>query len=505
MITAIRTRARAVTLATMALLGFVAHPARLGAQTTVIPPQVENMARMWAPLVLQATDSPSGTQTSFKINHFAAVDFDGDADMSNNTDHAEALQPWYNTEATVYYSAVETGDDFGNGYFFLNYYFYHVQDTGTPWVGNYGHTHDMEGVQLLIKKSPYTPRGYIVSALTEAHGGLLPYLPWQLNWGNPQPAGGFAAGELNFLRDSWPNGTIRPVIVSAARSHGVYAPQACGGTYNPNYPDPYGKGVDYDASIYYQQYVICEWPAARMILYRPQVHPEDGVTRAAGDELYGAMTYRFVELYQSVIWQGRTQSNMFSGTMLSLAGGAQGLKYFNAVGEDHAQPPWAWQGKASCPVNTCWIYWGQEGTTSGTESVSPESSIIGGFLTAPDQETALRFNNIPNLNLAMRYNPYLASPPDYSIGSVAPLSASVSGPSAVPRGRTFTWDALPSGGTAPYTFRWSGAFAGTEESISGALWADDELFLEVWDSAGRYILVNFPITTCPQFQFACSS
>jgi len=57
-----------------------------------------------------------------------------------------------------------------------------------------------------------------------------------------------------------------------------------------------------------------------------------------------------------------------------------------------------------------------------------------------------------------------------------------------------TWQAGASGGAPPYTYQWSGALSGNGEFVSGALYADDILYLDVWDSHGAHVAVSTSIT-----------
>jgi hypothetical protein len=195
-----------------------------------------------------------------------------------------------------------------------------------------------------------------------------------------------------------------------------------------------------------------------------------------------------------VIWQNRSGS-MFTGTPINFTGGESGLSTFAAASGAEATPPWAWQGDQICAYSTCWNSWGQDGLLGGSMyKRSPTSSISAGFLTAPDREVAFRIRNIPELNVQMRYNPYLSSPPDYSIGSVLPFTAMIVGQDLVNPGNEYTYSANPMNGTPPYSYGWSGALSGGSESISGTFWADDVLILEIWDSAGLYAQTILPIT-----------
>lgn len=84
-----------------------------------------------------------------------------------------------------------------------------------------------------------------------------------------------------------------------------------------------------------------------------------------------------------------------------------------------------------------------------------------------------------------------------------PLSASISGPTSVAAGMTYTWSAAPYGGTPPYSYQWGGPVSGTNYSASGALYSDDVIGLTVWDATGASVYTTLYVTVCPDNQVTC--
>ncbi len=84
-----------------------------------------------------------------------------------------------------------------------------------------------------------------------------------------------------------------------------------------------------------------------------------------------------------------------------------------------------------------------------------------------------------------------------------PLSAFISGSSAVAAGQTYTWSAQPYGGTPPYRYQWGGPVSGTDDSASGALYSDDVIGLTVWDATGASVYTTLYVTVCPDNQVTC--
>jgi pimeloyl-ACP methyl ester carboxylesterase len=71
-------------------------------------------------------------------------------------------------------------------------------------------------------------------------------------------------------------------------------------------------------------------------------------------------------------------------------------------------------------------------------------------------------------------------------GPPVTLTVSISGPDIVNTDWYSTWSAEVSGGTAPYTYSWSGLFYGSGASISGTTSTGGDLILDVYDAVGGH-------------------
>lgn len=152
----------------------------------------------------------------------------------------------------------------------------------------------------------------------------------------------------------------------------------------------------------------------------------------------------------------------------------------------------------------CWYSFGVDGTSNYNDPTHwPVSPTYGRLLTDPAAEFGMRFSNLPQLDQPYRYNPYVPSPPNYD--GPPPLSASISGPSVLASGEQGTWTAVAKFGVPPYTYQWSGALTGSGQSVSGYLSSSDDLFLDVWDSAGQHAVSQMYIyyTGCPGTAISC--
>ena len=180
---------------------------------------------------------------------------------------------------------------------------------------------------------------------------------------------------------------------------------------------------------------------------------------------------------------------------------------------DGGQPPWMWLGGAGeCFHGKCWYSFGKDNTSnSDPRSWWPAAPDEGVMITNPARYARTLFPWLPELNEPNRYNPYLVDQPGCCTSY--PLSAAIHGPDFVNPGEVHTWYARAAGGTPPYTYRWSGAFSGTASSISGSLYQENALYLDIYDATGARIAVNTyiqfppppgpcvpnpPETECPQ-------
>lgn len=90
------------------------------------------------------------------------------------------------------------------------------------------------------------------------------------------------------------------------------------------------------------------------------------------------------------------------------------------------------------------------------------------------------------------------APPAFASGT---MSVSIAGPTAVPPGSACVWSAHVTGGTQPYTYRWTRN--NVEVSTDHFYWGADEpggdfsLDLFVWDADNRLAATGFFVTEDP--------
>jgi hypothetical protein len=443
------------------------------------------------------------------------VDFDGDVNGANNQTNAQcdgALNnPNLDHTQTMYFSAVETGDDSGNGYYYLGYYWYHARDDGfcVSIINECdpGHEHDMEGVMMVIKKLAYDPYGVFVAALTMAHGALV---PWRAQ-GNPQAGLNPGTVDINYgFVQSWPDfrfagPLMRPVFITATGDHGTYAPQPADNCSGPD--NGYGIFVNVPSP---SSFGACVHSDRLGIFYQPMLEaalaPSSGLPQADQPNLgvnSGWLTYQLIEVAQSPMWTySNTSPLLFAGPHLVFNGGYAGYAdFYSTTDVNQSNPPWQWNGSYTCPFQECWYRFSEDGTFQSEDQISFPISSSGSFLVTPYSEVGLRFTGLPQLDAPVRYNPYTTIQPDYFANNQ--LSVSIDGPSMIPAGLSYTWTAGVSGGTPPYTYQWSGPLPGTSSSISGSLQSSDVLYLDVYDSAGGHVAVSYPVTVCQDGQISC--
>ena len=197
------------------------------------------------------------------------------------------------------------------------------------------------------------------------------------------------------------------------------------------------------------------------------------------------------------------------GTLLGLADGTMGYASFNSISSPGAaNPPWQWRGGGACNNTVggayCWYNFGVDGTGSWNDPAYwPVSSNSGMLLLYPHSEFNSRIAGLPGTDAPYRYNPYLQSPPNYY--GPQPLFGSIGGPNTVGQGSVGTWTAVPTYGTAPYTYQWSGKFTGNGQSVSGTVDQSGDLFLDIFDAVGQQVSVSIYInyTGCPGSEITC--
>lgn len=75
-----------------------------------------------------------------------------------------------------------------------------------------------------------------------------------------------------------------------------------------------------------------------------------------------------------------------------------------------------------------------------------------------------------------------------------PLRASISGPTWIAAGNYGEWHASPTGGTAPYTYQWSGLAAGSASWVGLGLQNSGTLHVDIWDSGGQHAAAGLYVT-----------
>lgn len=475
---------------------------QLHAQTTTLPEGLREVVHRNAPFIVHETfnsvDPVGGS------DHMLRVDFDGTTFGPGKAATAASRTASVDRTAVAYFSVVESGYSSDKGYFFLGYYWYHPRDNGADFVDPFGigrsdpgHEHDMEGAILLVKKSAYFPYGSPIDVLTQAHGELIPYITQQTVIPNNTATGSPAYGYVSFWYDAR-NGFQRPVIAVRGRNHGTHVPQPCtpGGSQYAGPDLNYGIYGNTQNGTVYQ---ACIHDGYQWLLYAP-VNPFETGQVLSIDYRQGWAWYQLNELFTSPIWTARMQNQqLFAGTAVNLVnGGAAWDAYHSYIDPNQANPPWQWQGGGGCQNHIggayCWYSFGVDGTASYNEPTHwPVSPSYGRLLTDPAAEMGMRFTSLPDLGEPYRYNPYVTSPPNY-YASGPPLSVGISGPNTVPPRSSEEWTALPTGGTAPYSYQWSGALSGTSQTVRGVVASSQPLYLDVWDSAGAHIFTSIYVT-----------
>lgn len=437
------------------------------------------------------------------------VDFDGDNDASNNAANAAlATSSWPGAVPKVYFSIHENSYASDSGYDFVGYYWYHARDDGfrVNGVEGAGHEHDMEGVWMIIKKSPYLPYGVIAVATSQAHGAMIPFLnPSQslVSVGNPAGAGGYQ-GFVEFWTDPRYGSWQRPVVGIRSSTHGSYFAQDCSGK---SFPLDAGYGMWRGSWEERGGYTACIHDDGNWMLYQPMLEGGSSSSALALDQRTGTHTYALQELVQTPLWSLRsTPGALFGGSLNDIRYGAgYGFDTFRqATGDGSANTPWSWRGGSACLLGLwAWYSFGYDDTAQHYSCINWFSNPAPGeLISQPTGEARNRFPSLPQLEGVLRYNPYVSSPPDYATQA---FSAGIGGPSLVGAGETNTWTAYPAGGTPGYTFQWSGALTGTGASITGQLYSSAELYLDVWDAMGRHVAVSYfvNVNNCPPPAISC--
>jgi hypothetical protein len=489
-------RSGAVAVCAIVLLVVTAGTAR--AQSTMTP-AMEAVVRYNAPIFLQETSTDYLNRTHQLINHPLQFAFDCDTWGFNN---AQSLNDGNICDAvpTVYYSIVETGATADEGTYFIGYYVYHGRDGG--WsiggpISSFGHDHDLEGVYLIVRKRAYTPYGELVFAWSQAHGAMIPYADADradMNFNRNPNFDTSWGGRIRYYYD-WVFGVNRPVAAMALDTHGTYLAQSCSPQDNGQ-PNAYYEIAGYDRLASGSgSFVACVRSfAGSALVFRPAAD-DNNVATLPFYQNSGQWEYGLLNFATSPIWQGRTVGGDFGylqGALLDLGYGQQGLKDFHPTG---ANPPWAWQGGAGFgPNGFYWYHLWEDGTGNSEPHHRWGDWAPGMLLTNPGVAAASHFCDYPigGCKFTSGYEPVLFNEyrqPD-PLPSCNGMQVSVEGPDVLNTGWSGTWTANVSCGTGTYTYQWTGLVYGTTATVSGEVYGEGDIYLDVWDSSGAHIAVS---------------
>lgn len=437
------------------------------------------------------------------MDQILPVDFDGDLRASNNMSDAMGY-PVSDTRPTVYFSVAES-----QGWYFIGYYFYHPVDRGFSVDGaeDLGHENDLEGVFFIVQKGLWGPYGEPLFALTQAHGAMVPF-GWNQDAGyvmNNSLVSGDAhayAGEIHFWNNPF-SGHDHPVVAIRSSTHGTYMAQDCSDYGQSSYFYD-GSGMWGPKSDAYT-YRACWHDDSQWMLLEPAFgYNQDWVAPFGARDSTGVWDYRLVDLSTSVLWTNRLSSTahggIFFGTPQDIGGGQQGLPHFDASSYDPsntADAMWAWVGGGgSChwvlTFGGCWYTFHDDATGNFHRPAPWPGLTPGELLTDPASVARNFFPKFSSFSEAMLYNPYPVNPPPPP--PPPQPNVSITGPTTINLpGQLGTWQAVVAGGTPPYQYQWSGAFSGTAQSVSGRLYSDDTLYLDVWDAAGAHVALSYYI------------
>ena len=190
------------------------------------------------------------------------------------------------------------------------------------------------------------------------------------------------------------------------------------------------------------------------MMYAPEdaLNPAVPVPNAQHNDIW---YYRLAALDTSVVWRYRTTADaLFTGTLLSLGFGQQGLSLFPSSTDNNANPPWAWRGGSGESVaGHHWYSFAVDSYGSWWQSGKDWPMIgYGQLLLDPGAALAIRFTGLVGLDAPTVYNPYRNTPPPPPPPD--PLSVTIDGPSETRPTDDCTWTAVARGGYPPYTYRW---------------------------------------------------
>lgn len=462
------------------------------AQAQVLTDRLRQIVIANAPILIHETLNASQNHEAY--NQLLKIDFDGDQIGSNNTSNVDAGNV-VDGSATAYFSIAESGTSTDQGTFYIGYYFYHPRDGGqqinTPLIDLHepGHEHDLEGIWVMVEKSPYYPNGILDIALTEAHGALIPYYdPLWVPLDYPVgPSNASAAGQIHKWADTY--GVSRAVVAIRRSTHGTYMAQSVD-QFDPDWDRGYGIVTNRQSTDPYTAYVHQEANAIFYFPYPNTCYPSFPCAPRLGPSVNsGNYFYNLINVADAPFWTLRASTDMFAGTLRDLGGGQQGYDFFHSsTGSLDANPPWAWTGgQGICqPVlgtPECWYSFGVDNTQGYYQPQAWPSIPFGRLLTDPYLVSHTYWPSITwSSNILFNQFGGTSSPPP------PPLSASINGPTEISSCYLDVnhWLAGVTGGTPPYTYRWSGDVSGTDSYVEGYSTSDMLVALDVWDAQGQW-------------------
>lgn len=512
----------------------LANPVIARAQSS-LPVRLKQVVYDNAPIVWHETDD---NYANLNVrDHMLRADFDGDQYASNNSENAAKSSKFVDRSATAYFSIVETGATTYSGYYYIGYYYYHPRDGGQSFysnacacqVANDGHDNDFEGVYLVVKKTMYAPSGVLLYALSEAHGALIPAIRKPTTF-TSEPLVAPQEGEygyINFWRDLQ-SSTMRPVVAIRSRTHGTYFAQnyVSSDFYDRFYSQ--GFGIDPGEPDQYARYSPHGHSGTQALIQLPVPPYQDPTATLRPDPLYpdtrnGTVHYQLLELYQTPLWTTRSALWSFyysvpqetwnqvagnSGPPVTMQGTNESVYPAFVPGPTNPDPGdaatavWEWRGgRGEGPhydlqgTEQHWYMFAFDNTDSWNDNRWwPRATTYGNLLTIPYSEMETRFPGFSGgVNEVTAYNPYtlvFAPPPQQGSG---PMTVSISGPDVVASGYGYQWTADITGGTAPYTYQWSGGGVGSDQTITAAFCEDGALYLDVWDANGTHVALSKPV------------
>ncbi len=163
----------------------------------------------------------------------------------------------------------------------------------------------------------------------------------------------------------------------------------------------------------------------------------------------------------------------------------------------------AWADKVLGRMDDQWATWVNgspseqpfDGVVSNARQVYPGSHLYDASLNF--QANLVNHNNLTYhaTAIAQIANAMVAIGMQRASGGGQTLTAAISGPDAVNTDWYSTWGAQVTGGSAPYTYSWSGLFYGSGSSISGSTSTSGDLILDVYDAAGSHVTTTKTVTS----------